>query len=485
MIGRKPLPSRKPGPTVPAELCHEFVENGRPELGHQSDHVVVQRHVHDPRDLPSVESPQDFGAGQKMFRLVFRVRTHLPSTGQNPVQKGIQLLGRLHVNELDIGPLSVPQHSTVQEQPVVEEERGDVGLGLVQAPLSRPAPRSLAVLGGGEDVVERAHLADPVLGVQLPPSPFVLPQPLALLRHRHHDAIHFRVGVDRCLQDGGGQLGEAGVVDGSVESRMDGQLAGSPRSFQQGREFRGEIDRRCEDVALHPPPVSVLDQVMDLPLAGSHQIVVTAPQRKIRIPELGSVFEQLPPDHVGGDGKVLFVPEGGGPSLDALVLPLEIGLVSEWVDVHPGELQLGELVDQNPKIGHSPGFTAGSEILEGGMGSNTEDRFHQHVQIGDLEFPLLRRQRVPVGEVTHAPALHQLIDGPQRRPRTAASHHQRRRSFPPGPLQHQALIRDLPETTLSQRLPHRCIRFRTTDQKHRFSVHGGMPARVGLDSVQL
>ena len=184
-------------------------------------------------------------------------------------------------------------------------------------------------------------------------------------------------------------------------------------------------------------------------------------------------------------GKCCSYQRGGGPSLDALVLPLEIGLVSEWVDVHPGELQLGELVDQNPKIGHSPGFTAGSEILEGGMGSNTEDRFHQHVQIGDLEFPPLLRQRVPVGEVADAPALRQLIDGPQRRPRTAASHHQSRRSFPPGPLQHQALIRCFPEPALPERLLHRCVGFRTTDQKHRFSVRSGVPARVGLDSVQL
>ena len=216
-----------------------------------------------------------------------------------------------------------------------------------------------------------------------------------------------------------------------------------PAPFSKGANSGGKSIVGAKMSQLHPPPVSVLDQVVDLPLAGSHQLVVTLPPRgRSGFQNSAASSNSSLPIMSGVMGKCCSYQREADLRWMPLCLPLEIGLVSEWVDVHPGELQLGELVDQNPKIGHSPGFTAGSEILEGGMGSNPEDRFHQHVQIGDLEFlASLLRQRVPVGEVADAPALHQLVDGPQRRPRTAASHHQRRRSFPPGPLQHQALIR--------------------------------------------
>jgi hypothetical protein len=81
-----------------------------------------------------------------------------------------------------------------------------------------------------------------------------VPQPLAVLLHPQLDKVRLRVRIDRCLQNRGGQFGQAGVGGVRVPSRYDGRGTGGegPLSvLQQWRKLNRKFAQIRDNDALH------------------------------------------------------------------------------------------------------------------------------------------------------------------------------------------------------------------------------------------
>ena len=486
VIAGEALPRDESRPGALPHQGKDLVQRVGGQLRHQTQHVVVDGHVQDPRSLLRSQGREDLRPAQQQHRVVLRVGRDLPAAGKNAVEDGVKLLGRLPVDERNVGPERSRQHLRVPQQAVVEVEGRDVPLHHVHRPLHSPVP-TLPVRGGGQEVRQGKNLADAVLLVQHLPGPLVFVRPLAEFRHPDGQVVHFRIGVDGVPQDRGRQLVELWIIQrrgGPRNHRQPGEDGALLRPVKQGGELRREVGGGHREIAVHAPAVRVFDQAVDLTLAGGHDLVVAATQGQVRIPELLRVFEQFPSPRVGSDGIAVSVPEGGRPPLDSLVLPVQIGLPAIGVDVHASEFHLRQLVDQDFKVGHSPCLAAGGEVLEGGVPANAKDRLHHHVEVGEHEVFHPLGQDVPVDQVAHSPALRQLVDRPQRRLRAAAAHDQ---GWPPvqlRPPQHDPLVGHFRKGTPTGCPFHRRIGLRIADQEQDLVGRRRVPFRISLNSVE-
>ena len=339
----------------------------------------------------------------------------------------------------------------------------------------------------GGDPAQGEQLPDSVFFVEGLPRPLVLPDPLPELRHEHGDHVGLGIAVERRPQDGGGEAEELGVLQRRVLSRNHRhptQLRALLGAVEQRRELRREVDHRSGIRGLHAPFVDMVHQVSNQLLPRLDQFGIGGGERKIAIPILGNVSEKGPPDGVRSDGIVVAVPEMGRTALNSLVLPVQVGLPSEGIDVDPGELHLGQLIDQRPEVGDAPSLHAGHQILDGGVGANPEDRLHDRVQLRKLE-RLLRRQDVAVDEVPDTPALGQLVDRPQGGAGTSAADHKRRPAFEVDGPQHQALIGQFGKRAGWKRLAEKGVGLRRAQKENRFGGGGRFGDRADPNVEEL
>src|SRR5439155_6506091 len=113
---------------------------------------------------------------------------------------------------------------------------------------------------------------------------------------------------------------------------------------------------------------------VDEQLTCLHEVAIIRRQGQVWVPELRHVPEQLAANRVRRNRIVITVPEGGRAPCNPFVFPVQVWLPAEGVDVHPRKLHLRELIDEWPKIRHTPGFTARHKILDRRMCAHPERR---------------------------------------------------------------------------------------------------------------